>query len=116
MRLQAMPADANADGDIFGGWVVAQMDLAAAIRGNERVVGRVATVAINGLSFRKPVKIGDVLSVYTSIECVGRTSVTVAVEAWAQRHLTRTRVKVTEGTLVMVALDETGSPREIPPE
>ncbi|GGE19003.1 acyl-CoA thioesterase [Aureimonas endophytica] len=114
MRLQALPADANADGDVFGGWVVAQMDLAAAVRANERAGGRVATVAINALAFKKPVKIGDVLAVYTTIERVGRSSITLMVEAWAQRHLTRNLVKVTEGSFVMVALDADGKSREVP--
>jgi acyl-CoA thioesterase YciA len=116
MRLLAMPADANAAGDIFGGWVVSQMDLAAAICAADRARNRVATVAINTLVFRKPVKIGDTLSVYTSIQRVGRTSITVLIEAWAQRYQTQNRVKVTEGVFVMVALDDAGEPVAIPPE
>ncbi len=115
MRVPAMPADSNAAGDVFGGWVMAQMDLAAGIRGAERANGRVATVAVQSLVFRKPVKIGDTLSVYTAIEAVGRTSVTLFVEAWAQRHLTSDRVKVTEATFVMVALDAAGRPTPVPP-
>ncbi|KQT45088.1 acyl-CoA thioesterase [Aureimonas sp. Leaf454] len=116
MRLLAMPADANAAGDIFGGWVVSQMDLAAAICAADRSRSRVATVAINTLVFRKPVKIGDTLSVYTSIQRVGRTSITVLIEAWAQRYQTQNQVKVTEGVFVMVALDAAGEPVAVPAE
>ena len=116
MRVPAMPADANANGDIFGGWVMAQMDLAAGIRGAERSAGRVATIAVNALTFKKPVKIGDTLGVYSTIEKIGRTSITLSIEAWAQRHLTRGRIKVTEATFVMVAIDENGRPRPIPAE
>lgn len=116
MRVPAMPADANAAGDVFGGWVIAQMDLAAGIRGADRANGRVATVAVNALAFKKPVKIGDTLSIHTAIEKVGRTSLTILVEAWAQRHLTRESVKVTEGVFVMVALDAAGEPVAVPVE
>lgn len=116
MRVPAMPADANANGDIFGGWVMAQMDLAAGIRGAERSAGRVATIAVNALTFKKPVKIGDTLCVYSSIEKIGRTSITLSIEAWAQRHLTRGRIKVTEAIFVMVAIDDNGRPRPIPAE
>ena len=116
MRVPAMPADANAAGDVFGGWVIAQMDLAAGIRGADRASGRVATVAVNALTFKKPVKIGDTLSVYSTIQKVGRTSLTILIEAWAQRHLTREVVKVTEGIFVMVALDAAGLPVTIGPD
>ncbi|MEF2073300.1 acyl-CoA thioesterase [Consotaella aegiceratis] len=116
MRVPAMPADANAEGDVFGGWVMSQMDLAAWIRGSERAHGRVTTVAVNALAFKKPVKIGDVLCVYTTIERIGHTSITLLVEAWAQRHLTRDRVKVTEGSFVVVALDTQGRPVAVPTE
>ena len=116
VRVPAMPADANAAGDIFGGWVMSQMDLAAGIRGVERAHGRVATVAVDKLVFNRPVKIGDTLNVYTTIERVGRTSIRIAVEAWAQRYLTRDLVKVTEGVFTMVALDGAGSPTPVPTE
>ena len=116
MRVPAMPADANAAGDVFGGWVISQMDLAAGLSGADRARGRVATVAVNALTFKKPVKIGDTLSVYSTIQKVGRSSITILIEAWAQRHLTRELVKVTEGIFVMVALDKDGKPVEIPPE
>ncbi|KAB0679782.1 acyl-CoA thioesterase [Aureimonas leprariae] len=114
VRVPAMPADANPAGDVFGGWVMAQMDLSAGIRGAERAGGRVATVAVQSLVFKKPVKIGDVLSVYTRIEKVGRTSVTLNVEAWAERYRSRAAVKVTEAVFVMVALDGDGRPTPVP--
>ncbi|MCM2502103.1 acyl-CoA thioesterase [Aureimonas altamirensis] len=116
VRVPAMPADANAAGDIFGGWVMSQMDLAAGIRGVERAHGRVATVAVDKLVFNRPVKIGDTLNVYTAVERVGRTSIRIEVEAWAQRYLTRDLVKVTEGVFTMVALDGAGSPTPVPTE
>ena len=114
VRILAMPADANAAGDIFGGWVMSQMDRAAGIRGAERARGRVATVAVNALAFRRPVHVGDTLCVYTRLERVGRTSITLAIEAWARRYLASTREKVTEGVFVMVALDEAGQPTPVP--
>lgn len=116
VRVPAMPADANAAGDIFGGWVMSQMDLAAGIRGAERAQGRVATVAVDKLTFRKPVKIGDTLCVYTAIDHVGRTSIRIRVEAWALRYLTRERTMVTEGVFTMVALDHSGTPTPVPAE
>ncbi|MBO0663881.1 acyl-CoA thioesterase [Jiella sp. MQZ9-1] len=116
VRIPAMPADANSNGDIFGGWVVSQMDLAAGIRASERARGRVATVAINTLVFKKPVKIGDTLCVYTAIEEVGRTSITLALEAWTSGLTSRARTKVTEGVFVMVAIDDNGLPMPVPAE
>ncbi|ALN72779.1 acyl-CoA thioesterase [Aureimonas sp. AU20] len=115
VRVQAMPSDRNAAGDIFGGWVMSQMDLAAGIRGAERAGGRVATVAVETLVFRRPVKVGDTLCVYSVVEKVGRTSIRLKVEAWARRYLTTARVKVTEGVFVMVALDDEGNPTPVPP-
>ena len=116
LRTLAMPADANAAGDIFGGWVMAQMDLAAGIRSGERAKGRVVTAAINALSFKLPVKIGDTLELYTNVSRVGRSSMTIEVEAWAQRYLTLEKVKVTDADFVMVAVDDKGQPRSVPPE
>ncbi len=116
IRVIAMPADANAAGDVFGGWVIAQMDLAAGIRASERARGRVVTAAINALSFKLPVKIGDTLELYTTVTKVGRTSMTIEVEAWAQRYLTHNKVKVTDADFVMVAVDEVGKPRPVPAE
>jgi acyl-CoA thioesterase YciA len=112
----AMPADANAAGDIFGGWVMAQMDLASGMRAAERAQGRVVTAAVKEMSFAKPVKIGDTLSVYTDVIRVGRTSMTLKVEAWARRYLTETVEKVTYADFVMVALDSDGKPKAVPAE
>ena len=116
LRTLAMPGDANAAGDIFGGWVMAQMDLACGIRAAERAQGRVVTAAVKEMAFELPVKIGDTLSIYTDIARVGRTSITLTVEAWAQRYLTTTLEKVTAATFVMVALDSEGRPTPIPAE
>ena len=115
-RTLAMPGDANAAGDIFGGWVMAQMDLASGIRAAERARGRVVTAAVKEMAFQLPVKIGDTLSIYTDIARVGRTSITLTVEAWAQRYLTTTLEKVTAATFVMVALDRQGHPTPVPVE
>lgn len=114
LRTLAMPADANAAGDIFGGWVMAQMDLACGIRAAERARGRVVTAAVQEMAFAMPVKIGDTLCVYTEIARVGRTSMTLKVETWAQRYLTHVMEKVTEATFVMVALDAEGRPTLVP--
>jgi acyl-CoA thioesterase YciA len=116
LRTLAMPADANAAGDIFGGWVMAQMDLACGIRAAERAKGRVVTAAVKEMSFAKPVKIGDTLSVYTQVTRVGRTSMTLKVEAWAQRYLTHLMEKVTDAEFIMVALDHDGRPKPVPQE
>ena len=116
LRTLAMPADANAAGDIFGGWVMAQMDLASGIRAAERARGRVVTAAVKEMAFELPVKIGDTLNVYTEIVRVGRTSITLQVEAWAHRARHRILEKVTAGTFIMVALDEDGNPTPAPPE
>jgi acyl-CoA thioesterase YciA len=116
LRTLAMPADANAAGDIFGGWVMAQMDLACGIRAAERARGRVVTVAVNEMVFALPVKIGDTLCVYTEIARVGRTSITLNVEAWAQRYLKHQMDKVTAAVFTMVALDFDGKPTSVPPE
>jgi len=116
LRTQAMPGDANAAGDIFGGWVMAQMDLACGIRAAERARGRVVTAGVKEMAFRKPVQIGDTLCVYTHITEVGRTSITLKVEAWAQRYLSDRMELVTKAAFVMVALDGTGRPTPVPPE
>jgi acyl-CoA thioesterase YciA len=111
-----MPGDANAAGDIFGGWVMAQMDLACGIRAAERAKGRVVTAAVKEMFFAKPMKVGDTLSVYIDITKVGRTSMTLEVEAWAQRYLSDVMEKVTHAEFVMVALDQNGKPTPVPPE
>ena len=114
IRTLAMPADTNPAGDIFGGWVMSQMDIAGAIAAVERVKGRVVTVAVEAMSFIAPVKVGDILCVYTSIERVGTTSITVAIESWVRRNRLDDRVKVTKARFVYVALDEAGAKRAIP--
>ena len=113
LRTLAMPADTNAAGDIFGGWVMSQMDLAAAIRANERSNGRTVTVAANEIVFKKPVKVGDTLCVYTAVEHVGRSSVVIRIEVWARRYYSALREKVTEARFTMVAVDAEGRPRAV---
>jgi acyl-CoA thioesterase YciA len=115
IRTLAMPADTNPAGDIFGGWVMSQMDIAGAIAAVERAKGRVVTVAVEAMTFIAPVKVGDILCVYTTIDRVGRTSITVAVEAWARRNRLADRVKVTQGHFVYVALGDDGLKRPLPP-
>ena len=116
LRTLAMPADANAAGDIFGGWVMAQMDLACGIRAAERAKGRVVTAAVKEMSFAKAMKIGDTLSIYIDITRVGRTSMTLSVEAWAQRYLSDVMERVTHADFIMVALDAEGKPKAVPEE
>lgn len=116
LRTLAMPGDANAAGDIFGGWVMAQMDLSCGIRAAERARGRVVTAAVQEMAFALPVKIGDTLCIYTDIVKVGRTSITLNVEAWAQRYLSDRMERVTDARFVMVALDKDGKPTPVPPE
>ncbi len=113
LRTLAMPADTNPAGDIFGGWVLSQMDIAGGICAMERAKGRCVTVAIEAMTFIAPVKVGDVLCVYCTIERVGRTSITVAMQAWARRNRIADRVKVTDGRFVYVALDDQGNTRPV---
>lgn len=114
LRISAMPADTNANGDIFGGWVMARMDQAGGIAGVERARGRVVTIKVDAMTFVKPMKVGDVLCVYTDVERVGRTSMTIRIEAWAQRFLTGAMEMVTEATFTFVAVDDNGRPRPVP--
>lgn len=114
IRTLAMPADTNASGDIFGGWVMSQMDIAGAIAAVERVNGRVATVAVEAMTFIAPVKVGDVLCVYATVERIGTTSITIGLEAWVRRRMQTGRSKVTEARFIYVALDENGQKRAIP--
>ena len=114
LRAIAMPADANPSGDIFGGWLLAQMDLAGGTVAAERAQGRVATVAVEGMVFHKPVHIGDRVSCYTQIKRVGRTSITVLVEAWRQPHHGGEQIKVTQGAFTYVAIDGNRRPRVVP--
>ncbi|MFQ6018500.1 MAG: acyl-CoA thioesterase, partial [Kiloniellaceae bacterium] len=115
IRTLAMPADANPNGDIFGGWVLSQMDIAGGITAGQRARGRVATVAVTAMTFHLPVYVGDILCVYAEIERIGRTSIAVRLEAWALRGRAGERVKVTEGQFVFVAIDAEGRPRPVPP-
>ena len=116
IRTLAMPADTNPAGDIFGGWVMSQMDIAGAIAAVERSGGRVVTVAVEAMTFIAPVKVGDILCVYTNVERVGTTSITISMEAWARRNRIADRVKVTDGRFIYVALGEDGQKRRIEPD
>jgi len=117
LRVVPMPADANQHGDIFGGWVMSQVDIAGSIPASRRARGRVATVAVNSFVFREPVLIGDVVSFYAQITREGRTSITVSVEVYAQRNPTEVIcVKVTEANLTYVAVDPDRRPRVLPAE
>ncbi len=114
VRTVAMPADANANGDIFGGWVMSRMDQAGGISAVERTKGRVVTVAVEAMTFIAPVRVGDVLSVYTQIERIGHTSLTIYVEAWGQRFISGEREMVTDASFTFVAIDDNGRPRPVP--
>jgi len=115
LRVMPMPADANGNGDIFGGWIMAQVDLAGAVLPARIAKGRIATVAVNEFVFKQPVSIGDLLSFYARIERVGNTSVTVQVEVHAERNPANLQfVKVTEARLTYVAIDADGRPRQLP--
>lgn len=114
LQTIAMPADANADGDIFGGWLVSQMDLAGAVTANRLARGRVATVAIDSMVFLRPVAVGSVISCYTDVLNIGRSSITILVEVWAQHHSDRECRKVTEGQFTFVAIDENSRTRVVP--
>jgi acyl-CoA thioesterase YciA len=117
LRVVPMPADANHNGDIFGGWIMAQVDVAGGTAAGRVARGRVATVAVNSFVFKQPVQIGDVLSFYADVVRIGNTSVTVNVEVYAERGRSQTRVvKVTEATLTFVAIDPKGRPRPVPKE
>lgn len=116
LRAIAMPADANPNGDIFGGWLLAQMDLAGGSLALQRAQGRVATVAVTGMTFHRPVFIGDEVSCYARLLRAGRTSLTIHIESWVRRHLSNERVKVTEGTFTYVAIGADRRPRPLPPD
>lgn len=114
IRTLAMPADANPNGDIFGGWVLGQMDIAGGMVARARAKGRLATVAVDAMTFKLPVFVGDVLTCHGKIERVGRTSIAIWVEAWATRT-DGAKVLVTEGKFTYVAIDKNGRPRVVPP-
>ncbi len=115
LRVMPMPADANGNGDIFGGWIMAQVDLAGAVLPARIAKGRIVTVAVNQFIFKQPVSMGDLLSFYAKVERIGTTSVTVNVEVYAERDPSNLHVvKVTEANLTYVAIDMQGKPRPIP--
>jgi acyl-CoA thioesterase YciA len=116
LKVIPMPADCNANGDIFGGWVMAQVDLAGSVIPARHAQGRMATVAVNQFVFKQPVRIGDILSFYSRLTRIGRTSITVHVEVYAERFRAQGRyIKVTEASLTYVAIDDNGKPRPVPP-
>ena len=115
LRVSPMPADVNPFGDIFGGWVMAQTDIAGAVPAMRRARGRVATVAVNSFLFNQPISVGDIVSFYAEVVRVGRTSITVDVQVYAERNPVKPIVvKVTEATLTYVATNPDGSKREVP--
>jgi len=117
MQTIAMPADTNANGDIFGGWLMAQMDLGASVMARTRAVGRVATVAVEAMTFHRPVKVGDVVTIYSDMTKEGTTSMSIHTEVWIKRHLPKQEtLKVTEAEFVFVAVDENGNKRALPKE
>ncbi len=114
LRVMAQPTDANVHGDVFGGWIMAQVDIAGSIPATQRANGRVATIAVNSFIFKQPVFVGDLLSFYADIVKTGNTSITVSVEVYAQRMRIGDTVKVTEATLTYVATGEDRKPRQLP--
>jgi acyl-CoA thioesterase YciA len=115
LRVMPMPADANQNGDIFGGWIMSQVDIAGGAVASRLARGRVATVAVKEFVFKQPVHIGDLLSFYADVERIGKTSITVTVEVYAERRPSDPKVvKVTEATLTYVAIDGAGQPRPVP--
>ena len=115
MRVMPLPADTNSNGDIYGGWLMAQVDLAGAVLPSRVAKGRIATVAVNQFLFKQTVSVGDLLSFYARVERIGRTSITVHVEVYAERNPAELQVvKVTEANLTYVAIDDEGGPRPVP--
>lgn len=116
LRTIAMPADANPNGDIFGGWLLGQMDLAGGNVANQRARGRVVTVAVERMEFHLPVSVGDEVSCYATIQRIGRSSMTIGVETWVRRRDGGAKVRVTQGVFTYVAIDQNGRPRPVPSE
>ena len=115
LKVIPMPADCNPNGDIFGGWVMAQVDLAGSVLPARLAQGRIATVAVNQFIFKQPVRVGDILSFYATLTRIGNTSITVQVEVFAERFTAQGHyVKVTEASLTYVAIDDQGRPRQVP--
>lgn len=113
IRTIAMPANTNSNGDMFGGWVVSQMDLGGAILARNQAKSRITTVAIDAMEFHHPVYVGDIVSCHAELLKVGRTSMRIAIEAWAQRHKGGEHVRVTQGTFTYVAIDDAGRPQPV---
>lgn len=113
LKVMPMPSDTNIHGDIFGGWIMSQVDIAGAILASQLSMGRVSTVAVNNFVFKQPIYVGDLVSFYAKIIKVGNTSITVEVEVFAQRKRYEHTIKVTEATLTYVALDDNGKPRPV---
>ncbi|TNE38904.1 MAG: acyl-CoA thioesterase [Alphaproteobacteria bacterium] len=116
IRTAPMPSDCNNNGDIFGGWVLSQMDIAGGVTAARRAKGRVATVAVEAMTFHQPIKVGDVVSIYGEIAKVGRTSIHVKLTTIVERKMDAEEIKVTEGTYIFVAIDDFGRPRPVPAE
>ncbi len=117
LRTLAMPADTNPSGDIFGGWVMSQMDIAGGITAWNVADGRVATVAVDGFTFHRPINVGDVVCCYSDVLRIGKTSITILIQAWVLRgRRPENRILVTEGTFTFVALDANGKKRPVEPE
>jgi acyl-CoA thioesterase YciA len=114
LQTIAMPCDTNANGDIFGGWLMAQMDLGASVLARGRAHGRVATVAVEAMTFYRPVRVGDVVSIHAAMLGEGTTSMTIGIEAWVLRQPSGSRLRVTGAKFVFVAVDDTGSKRPLP--
>ena len=115
LRVPAVPADTNASGDIFGGWIMGMMDMAAGSTAHELAGGRVATVAVSDLVFLRPVHVGDLVSCYCEVVRTGRTSITIDVDVWARRKMPIRHERVTKARFVMVAVDAAGRPRPVGP-
>jgi acyl-CoA thioesterase YciA len=113
IRTTPMPSDVNNNGDIFGGWVMSQMDIAGGIVASRRAQGRVATVAVTAMRFHQPIQVGDVVTIYAEVAKVGRTSIAVNMETVVRRRLDPGEIKVTEGTYTYVAIDDVGRPRPV---
>ena len=116
VRTVPQPADMNGNGDIFGGWVLSQMDIAGGTLADREEKGRVATVAITAMTFVQPIKVGDMVSIYGDVVKIGRTSITIALETMVQRRHEQGDLRVTHGTYVFVAIDDHGKPRPVPPQ
>ena len=114
IRTVPQPADMNGNGDIFGGWVLSQMDVAGGALAARVAKGRVATVAITAMTFVEPIKVGDMVSIYGEVDRIGRTSITIGLETVVQRRDGNTDIRVTHGTFVFVAIDDDGKPRQVP--